>query len=170
MKDGSNAPLGKLICFAVALALAGCDRVDPTAVAPSTPAAGPIGGDANVAVASTATVFDLSPDEKSALSERALAGDSEASFRLAEFYMLAGGDGDPNLNDEHDRREERRWLKLAAQQGHPVARSNYAISLAEVDCPRARSVMIEVRDHAPEAASREHARSWLDEPRFACTE
>ncbi|MBI2262621.1 MAG: hypothetical protein HYU62_13270 [Caulobacterales bacterium] len=170
MKAGSNPPSGKLICFALALALAACDRVEPTAVSPSTPAPGPIDGDTNVAVASTATVFDLSPDEKSALSERALAGDSQASFRLAEFYMLAGGDGDPNLNDEHDRREERRWLKLAAQQGHPVAKSNYAISLAEVDCPRARSIMIEVRDHAPKAASRENARSWLNEPRFACPE
>ena len=117
---------------------------------------------------STLTVFDLSPTEKTALAERALGGDAEASFRLAQFYSLAGGDGDPNVNDEHDHREELRWLELAAEQGHPAGEFNLAVVLAKDDCPRARSIMTKIRDGAAESRRRDSAASWLRDPRFAC--
>ncbi len=147
----------QFICLGVlCLTLLACDQPEQAA---ERPAGVP---------ASSLTVFDLTPEEKSSLSVRALGGDAEASFRLAEFYTFAGGDGDPNINDDHDRREERRWLELATEQGHRTAKFNLAVSIAKDDCPRARAMMNEIIDEATDPEQRRYATGWLKEPRFAC--
>ncbi len=141
--------------------LAACDRREPATVQEQ-----PL--DEAATSTSTAVVFDLSPAEKTTLSERALMGDPEASFRMAQYYGLAGGDGDPNTNDENDRLQERRWLELAATQGHQAAEFNLAVSLTRDDCPRARSMMMKIRSDAESPSQREEAVAWLSEPQFVC--
>lgn len=155
----------RMACVVLGVSLLfACSRPDPkTEKEPVTEVA------ANgLAISSSGMVFDLSPTEKELLSERALQGDAEASFRLAQFYGFSGGDGDPNINDEHDRQQEMRWLELAAQQGHPVGEFNFAVELAKDDCPRARSIMSNIRDKSPDTRRGKNAAYWLRNEIFAC--
>lgn len=118
--------------------------------------------------ASSLTVFDLHPDEMERLSALATAGDADAAFRLANFYSMAGGEGDPNVNDAHDQAQERRWLKLAAQQGHRVAKRNLAFNLTKDDCPKARRLMNEIAQSAESPNELREAESLLRDPKFTC--
>ncbi|HRO32248.1 MAG TPA: hypothetical protein PLQ03_02425 [Brevundimonas sp.] len=118
--------------------------------------------------ASSLTDVDLTPVQKKALTAEALAGNAEAAFRLSEFYTLAGGDGDPNVIDAHDRAEELRWLSLAAAGGHKVAAFNLAVSMADVDCPRARRMMTQISLDTLDGERARSARYWLEDSRFDC--
>ncbi|WP_370234432.1 hypothetical protein [Brevundimonas sp.] len=90
--------------------------------------------DEQVAEASTGTVFDLTPAEMMSLEQKALAGDAHAAFRLSNFYTLAGGEGDPNIDEPHDKEQAIRWLRLADSLGHPTARHNLEFLLADEAC------------------------------------
>ena len=92
--------------------------------------------DEQVAEASTGTVFDLTPAEMMSLEQKALAGDADAAFRLSNFYTLAGGEGDPNVDEPHDKEQAIRWLRLADSLGHPDAGHNLKFLLADEACAR----------------------------------
>ena len=109
--------------------------------------------------------FDLSSHERADLEQRSAAGDAEASFAIYQFYSFAGGDGDPNVDDAHDRSEKIRWLEKAADQGHRTAQFNLAVEIAATDCPRGRRMMEVIAKSEPENHG---ARSWLKDRRFAC--
>ena len=66
-------------------------------------------------------VFDLRPDERRALEASANAGDSEAAFRLAQYYGIScGPDG---RCDPEDHKQSRAWMQRAASLGHEGATS-----------------------------------------------
>lgn len=55
--------------------------------------------------------IQLGEEEIAKLSESALAGDKEASYRLAQVFIYGYNDREKGL----------KWMKLAASQGHPLA-------------------------------------------------
>ena len=123
--------------------------------------------------ASSATVFDLAPADYAALERRATSGDGEASFRLSQFYSMAGGsDGrsDDDLVDGDDAVQELRWLELAASQGHETAKFNLAVKLAQSgrDCARGLALMTAISKESPSSETRKGAGYWLRDPSFEC--
>lgn len=114
------------------------------------------------AYASTADVFDIHPDDRPELEERALGGDPEASFRLAQYYSLSG------TGAASDAAYERQWLELAAQQGHRTGKHNLAVLVANEDCPRAVAMMQELIESATTPEEARGAASWLEDPSFQC--
>ncbi len=142
----------------LACATACSDREDqPTQSSPAEDAASFSQEDA-----SSSTVFDIHPDERPALEERAVAGDAEASFRIAQYYTFA------STGAASDAANERRWLELATQQGHRVAKHNLAVLIAAEDCRRAVSMMRELVESAPTPEDALSAESWLNDPSFQC--
>lgn len=114
--------------------------------------------------ASSFTVFDLPAADYAALERRAIGGDGEASFRLAQFYAFTG-------SSSGDADQELRWLELATAQGHETAKFNFAVRLAESgrDCLRGVALMEEIRVEGSTAHAREGAQSWLQDPAFHCS-
>jgi len=122
---------------------------------------------------STATVFDLAPADYAALERRATSGDGEASFRLSQFYSMAGGsDGrsDDDLVGGDDAVQELRWLELGASQGHETAKFNLAVMLARSgrDCARGLALMTAISKESPSSDTRKGAGYWLRDASFEC--
>ena len=117
---------------------------------------------------SSLTQFDLSAPDRARLEKLSAQGDAEASIRIAEFYIYAGEDGDPNVMDDEDKRKKRHWLEVAANQGHRGALSALAVDLASDNCLRARWIMTHIADTALEEEERLHAQGWLKEAAFSC--
>lgn len=147
---------------------AACGEVEPKpAAAPPTSASDVVGHEATAV--STATVFGLAPRERADLERAALAGDGEASFRLALFYGMAGGeDGGVHDEDGQDALKERRWLELAAEQGHESGKFNLAVLVAKTDCPRARRMMEQIVRETGDSDTRRSGTYWLEDSRFDC--
>lgn len=68
---------------------------------------------------SSATSFMLSPEQRTALTAKAEAGDAEAAFRLANFHTFT----------EYDPAKRMHWLSIAAKGGHVVSQHNLAYDL-----------------------------------------
>lgn len=122
---------------------------------------------------STATVFDLAPADYAALERRATSGDGEASFRLSQFYGMAGGsDGrsDDDLIGGDDAVQELRWLELAASQGYETAKFNLAVTLvlSGRDCARGLALMTAISKESPSSDTRKGAGDWLRDASFEC--
>ncbi|MDR6887097.1 MULTISPECIES: tetratricopeptide repeat protein [Variovorax] len=62
----------------------------------------------------------LGAQEQAVLVAKAESGDSEAAFRLSKYHHFVHQDG---------RGQGRRWLRRAAEGGHPVAQYNLAVVL-----------------------------------------
>jgi len=84
------------------------------------------------ALESTGTVYHLTREERTALEQKAIAGDADAAVRLAEFYEYSGGEADHNLDME----QAIRWLRLADSLGHPDAKHDLEWLLAAQACTR----------------------------------
>lgn len=88
-------------------------------------AATPASGVGLPAQPSTAVAIDssmaLSGDQLSALSQAALAGDPDAAFRMFLNFALPG--------DARD--TANRWLRIAAENGHPIAQYNLWFQLKD---------------------------------------
>ncbi len=102
-----------------------------------------------------------------------MAGDGEASFRLAQFYGMAGGkDGrtDRDLVVGDDAVQELRWLEPGASQGQETARFNLAVKLAQSrrDCTRGRAMIEDISRSSSNAETRENAGDWLQDLAFQC--
>ncbi|MET3493392.1 tetratricopeptide repeat protein [Variovorax boronicumulans] len=65
---------------------------------------------------SSASSFMLSPEQRTALTAKAEAGDAEAAFRLANFHTFTA----------YDPAKRMHWLAIAAKGGHAVAQNNLA--------------------------------------------
>lgn len=124
--------------------------------------------EASIPSADTGAAYTLAAVERERLIRRATNGDAEASFRLAQYYGMAGGEDRSPRNFAHDQREKRRWLSLAASQGHETARLNWAVELSSSDCAGARRIMQEEARAGSTEGHRAAARGWLDDPSFNC--
>lgn len=152
----------------VSAAMAGCTEGERS----PGPEASTVSPDAQAA--SSATVFDLAPDDLAALERRAMSSDAEAAFRLSQFYSLAGGrDGatDADLVGGDDAVQEMRWLEVAAHQGHETAEITLAVRLVQRgrDCERGLRMLTTISRESPSAAKRERASEWLrDDAALKC--
>lgn len=75
---------------------------------------------------STASIFNLSEDEKIDLIEKANRNDSQASFRLYKYYFFS--------NDS--RSDAIQWLKKSAQDGNQQAQHILGIFYLEFLTPK----------------------------------
>jgi TPR repeat protein len=147
-----------LVCAAAAACSEGEPRQEPRA-------------SSTADYASSGTVFDLTPVEREALERRATSGDGEASFRLSQFYSMAGGLDGSSEDNLDDTMQNLRWLELAASQGHETATFKLAVMLARSgrDCTRGRALMTSIASKA--SASSDTVRSaghWLRDESFKC--
>lgn len=66
---------------------------------------------------STSTIYNLTDEQKFELENKSKDGDSEASFRLYQYYCFTINNIDEQL----------RYLKISASQGNIIAQYNYGI-------------------------------------------
>lgn len=120
--------------------------------------------------ASSGTVFDLTPVEREVLERRATSGDGEASFRLSQFYSMAGGVDGSSEDNLDDAVQNLRWLELAASQGHETATFNLAVLLARSgrDCARGRALMTGISKESTSSDTVRSAGYWLRDGSFKC--
>ncbi len=69
--------------------------------------------------------YELTDTEKQSLIERAMTGDSDASYRLAKYYEMI----------KYDLNEAMKWLEKAAKAGHVRAQYSFAFHLADPNIP-----------------------------------
>jgi TPR repeat protein len=110
--------------------------------------------------ADSGTIFALTPEARKALEHAANQGDSEAAFKIAMHYGMAGGDrgivGDPKNSIEEDR-----WLKRSAELGNETAELNWAVKQGSRNCALARKTLEDLVKDSVDKAIREGAQSWL---------
>jgi TPR repeat protein len=150
-----------LIAFGLACAAAACSEGEPRQEPRAT-----------ADYASSGTVFDLTPVERKVLERRATSGDGEASFRLSQFYSLAGGVDGSSEDTLDDAVQNLRWLELAASQGHETATFNLAVLLARSgrDCARGRALMTDISKESTNSDTVRSAGYWLREDEsFKCS-
>ncbi|MNV80323.1 hypothetical protein D3C71_1739210 [compost metagenome] len=146
-----------LVCAAAAACSEGEPRQQPRALSTAD-------------YASSGTVFDLTPREREVLERKATSGDGEASFRLSQFYSMAGGVDGSSEDDLDDIVQNLRWLELAASQGHETATFNLAVLLARSgrDCARGRALMTRISKESANPNTVRNAGYWLQGDSFKC--
>ena len=65
----------------------------------------------------TGQVFELTPNEREDLTRKADAGDLGAAKKLWGFYAFTGGEGDPNIDEPHDKAQAARWRARMKELG-----------------------------------------------------
>jgi len=112
--------------------------------------------------ADSGTIFALTPEARKALEHAANQGDSEAAFKIAMHYGIAGGDrgivGDPKSSIE-----EERWLKRSAELGNETAELNWAVKLGPRNCALARKTLEGLVKESADKAILKGAQSWLED-------
>ncbi len=81
--------------------------------------------------------YALSDDEVKIMTDKALKGDPESAFRLSLYYEFA----------KRNHTESDFWLKISAENGHPVGQYNLGIGLLLDD---------------PDPRNRQRARFWIE--------
>ncbi|EBZ4427946.1 sel1 repeat family protein [Salmonella enterica] len=72
---------------------------------------------------STSTIYNLTDGQKFELEKKSKDGDSEASFRLYQYYCFTINNIDEQL----------RYLEISASQGNIIAQYNYGIYLSNTN-------------------------------------
>lgn len=115
----------------------------------------------------TGTAFVLSRSDKAENEALALAGDADAAFRLAQHYGMAGGDSGL-ANDPENDVENKRWLKVAIENGHGPARLIYALDILHEDCAKGRELLRAIAEESTDAKQQQSALDWLSSGETAC--
>jgi len=91
-------------------------------------------------IASGASKFDLSAAEQESVRVAALAGDSAAAKRLAQYYSFI----------ELDTAQSVRWLRIAVHDGDPITAQNLAYDLRTLggldNCTESLEILKRIRD------------------------